>query len=51
MYVTVFVCSVREYWATVDLSLVGPRSLLSDLMVAEANLTYRPALGKGVLKT
>ena len=28
---TVFVCSIREYWPTVDLRLVEPRSLPSDL--------------------
>ena len=48
--VTVFVCSVREYWPTVDLRLVGPRSRRPDLAGEEANLTDRPALGEGVLK-
>ena len=47
---TVFVCSVREYWPTVDLRLVEPRSRRSDLTGEEANLTDRPALGEGVLK-
>jgi hypothetical protein len=48
---TVFVWSVHEYWPTVDLRLVGPRSRTSDLTGEEANLTDRPALGDGVLKT
>ncbi len=47
---TVFVWSVYEYWLTVDLRLVGPRSQRPDLTGEEANLTDRPALGKGVLK-
>ena len=45
-----FVCSIREYWPTVDLRLVEPRSLPSDLTGEEANLTDRPALGGGVLE-
>lgn len=48
---TVFVCSVHEYWPTVDLRLVEPRGRRSDLVGEEANLTDRPALGEGVLKT
>ena len=36
---TVFVCSIREYWPTVDLRLVEPRSLPSDVTGEEANLT------------
>jgi hypothetical protein len=47
---TVFVWSIREYWPTVDLRLVGRRSRRSDLTGEEANLTDRPALGEGVLK-
>ena len=46
---TVFVWSVHEYWPTVDLRLVGPRSLTLGLTGEEANLTDRPALGDGVL--
>ena len=48
--ITVFECSVRKYWPTVDLRLVGPRSLPSDLTGEEANVTDHPALGVGVLK-
>ena len=47
---TVFVLSVREYWQTVDLRLVKPSSLPSDLTGEEANLTDRPALDEGVSK-
>jgi hypothetical protein len=47
---TVFVESVREYWPTVDLRLVGPRSRRPDLNGEKANLTDHPALGEGVLK-
>ena len=48
---TVFACSLREYWPTVDLRLVGTISRPTDLTGEEANLTDRPALGEGVLKT
>jgi hypothetical protein len=48
--VTVFVSSVREYWPTVDLKLVRPRSRRPDLAGEEANLTDHPAFGEGVLK-
>jgi hypothetical protein len=47
---TVFVWSVREYWPTVDLRLVGSRSRRPDLTGEEANLMDYPALGEGVLK-
>ena len=50
LLVTVFVCSVHEYWPTVDLRLVEPKDRRSDLVGEEANLTDRPALGDGVLK-
>jgi hypothetical protein len=36
---TVFVCSVREYWPTVDLRLVGTMGRLTDFVGEEANLT------------
>jgi hypothetical protein len=42
--------SVHEYWPTVDLRLVGPRSWRPDLAGEEANVTDCPALIKGVLK-
>jgi hypothetical protein len=43
--------SVREYWLTVDVRSIEPRSQRPDLTGEEANLMDSPALGKGVLKS